>query len=402
MTRHAMATFAEDGMQRVLELARRHLDMDLAFVAEFTEGRQVYRGIDGDGASFGCAVGDGPPLRATYCRLMVADQIPNAVPDAVAHPLLRELPATRQAEIGAYVGVPLRLPDGSLYGSLCCLSHARASVDQRDARFLAMLGELLAADLQAERDRLGERDRFGELIEHGRLEVALQPIVDLSSGRALGVEALSRFPAGFGPPDAVFAAAHQAGLGLALERLAAVRAYEALSLLAPDQYLALNLTPGAAMALAEESRTMPDAPYHRIVLEITEHAAVQNYAALRERLAHARAQGLRLAIDDAGAGYASLHHIVELRPDVIKIDRSLIHGMSADRARRSVVKALIALARDLGAAVVAEGVERQADLVAGRKLGICAAQGYLLGRPTTDRAQLVAWVTRPWPVLRAS
>jgi len=104
---------------------------------------------------------------------------------------------------------------------------------------------------------------------------------------------------------------------------------------------------------------------------------------------------LRLAIDDAGAGYASLKHVVELQPDIIKIDRSLIDGCAADRARRSAIGAFVLLALDSGAMVIAEGVELPADLEAIRDLGVDAAQGYLLARPTADRRKLQRWTAEP-------
>jgi EAL domain-containing protein (putative c-di-GMP-specific phosphodiesterase class I) len=105
-----------------------------------------------------------------------------------------------------------------------------------------------------------------------------------------------------------------------------------------------------------------------------------------------RERGLRVAVDDAGAGYASLRHVLELRPDFIKVDRSLIHGISSDHARRVAVSGFLSLALDLGSTVVAEGVERAADLSAVRELGLHAAQGYLLGRPTTSLDGLTRWI----------
>lgn len=378
------------GLQRVLDLAHRHLGMDLAFLAEFTDGKQINRGLAGDAASFGFALHDGPVLENTYCQQMTQGLLPNAVPDAQANPLVRDLPLTLDADIGSYVGVPITLADGSVYGSLCTLSHASQPVDDRDARFLAMLAELVATDLQAERDRAAARARIQELLDERALEIALQPIMDLCTGRLLGVEALSRFPAGRGRPDEVFAAAHAAGLGNELEELATRAALHVLPLLEPGQYLAINLSPDVAIDLVKMAISA-DLPLHRLVLEITEHAAVANYAVLRDSLAEARSRGLRLAIDDAGAGYASLHHIVELHPDIIKIDRSLIDGLSEHPARRSVVKAFVALAEDLDAVVVAEGVESPTDLTCVKELRVHAAQGYLLARPSTEHQQLQQW-----------
>lgn len=376
----------------MLELARRHLDMDLAFLAEFTDGKQVYREVAGDAASFGWQRDDGLELSGSYCRMMTRDDLPNAIPDTRAHVVARALPVTEDAGIGSYVGVPIRLDDGTLYGSFCCVSHDAADLDERDVRFMAMLAELVAAEVQSEQVREAAHARVRELIEHERVATALQPIAEIDTGRVIGVEALTRFPDGHGRTDEVFAGAHDVGLGIELERLAARKAFALLPMLATDQYLAVNLTPEVAMELAGEASKVPHMPYARLVLEITEHAAVQSYGALRERLAPARARGLRLAIDDAGAGYASLHHVIELSPDIIKVDRSLVDGSADDRSRRSAVGAFVALAADLGATVVAEGVEHVADLDTVRRLGAQAAQGYLLARPSTNRADLATWV----------
>lgn len=379
------------GLQKVLELARRHLDMDLAFLAEFTDGQQVYRGLAGEAESFGWAVDDALPLPETYCRLMVEGSIPNAVAETSALPALRELEVTADAGIGSYVGVAVRLADGSLYGSLCALSHDARQVDDKDAKFLGMLAELVATEVQTERDQEAARSHVRQLIRHEQIAIALQPIVDIVTGRVLGVEALSRFPSDGRSPDKVFAAAHDVGLGMELERLATRHALELLALLGRETYLAVNLTPSVAIELAALAH-QTDLPLDRVVLEMTEHAAVENYAVLRDSLEGIRRRGVRVAIDDAGAGYASLHHIVELGPDVIKIDRSLIDGISRHPARRSVVKAFVALAADLEASLVGEGVEDPADVGCARALGIHAVQGYLFARPSTDRQELARWL----------
>lgn len=394
--RDVAAALARDGgIQRVLELARRHLDMDVAFLAEFTQGKQVYRALDGDASSFGWALDDGPELPDTYCRLMTSGQLEGAIPDAKAHPIVQSLSVTESADIGAYVGVPIHLPDGSLYGSFCCLSHGAAPVDNRDVKFLALLADLVAEEVHAQKEQNAVRDQVCELIDSESVEIALQPIVDITSGRLVGVEALSRFPAGYGPPDKVFAAASTAGVGVEMGRLAARKAYQLLPLLAEPTYLALNLDPELALTLVPAGTDVDQVPFHRIVVEITEHAAVSNYDALRDYLAPFRQRGMRLAIDDAGAGFASLHHVVELHPDLIKIDRSLIDGCAARPARRSVITAFVALANDLGAKVVAEGIEERDDLFTARDLGVGFAQGYLIERPTTDRDQIARWISDP-------
>jgi EAL domain-containing protein (putative c-di-GMP-specific phosphodiesterase class I) len=380
-------------IDRIMQLARRHLEMDLVYISEFTDGRQVPRTIDGDGASFGLAVGDGLPLEDTYCRLMVDDAIPNVIPDSGADPRVRTLRTTVDGSIGAYVGVPLRLSDGTLYGSFCGLSHRQQpGLDRRDASFLRMLAELVVDDLEEQRQRDRRRAEITDLILGERVTIALQPVVDLHTGRCIGVEALSRFPTAAGSPETVFAAAHDVGLGLELERMTAARALALRSRIAADQALGINLTPAVAMVLADEDL---GGPLTQLVLEITEHEAVDSYASLRDRLQPLRDRGLRLAIDDAGAGYASLQHIIELQPELIKIDRSIIDGLAKDKARRSVVSGFVLLALDLNGRVIAEGVERADDLQAAADLGVDAAQGYLIARPSTDPDDHAYWAGDP-------
>jgi EAL domain-containing protein (putative c-di-GMP-specific phosphodiesterase class I) len=147
--------------------------------------------------------------------------------------------------------------------------------------------------------------------------------------------------------------------------------------------------------LARRANQRDDLPLPQLVVEITEHTVVNSYAVLHHELTPLRERGLRIAVDDAGAGYASLRHVLELRPDFIKVDRWLIHGIARDHARRVAVSAFLSLALDLGASVVAEGVERPEDLEVAHQLGLHAAQGYLLGRPTTDLEIVPRWLSAP-------
>lgn len=377
-------------IDRVLKLVRSHLQMDVSYVSEFIDGKQLYRALDGDAGSFRLTVGEGPELSRTYCQRMVDGQIPNVLPDSQADPRVLGL-TTR---IGAYIGVPLRLSDGTMYGTFCCMSQKAEALDERDVRFMSMLAEVLVEELDAQRHMVRERARIEALFHGESLQIALQPIVDVHDGRCLGVEALSRFPVGIGAPDVVFDAAHRVDLGMELEQLAVRKAVRFLPQLAAHQYLSVNLTPSVALEAAHLVFQDLSASLHLLVLEVTENAAVQGYQAFRQGLAPLRERGLRLSIDDAGSGYASLHHIVELQPEIIKIDRSLINGLAADPSRRSAVRAFVSLAADLDATVVAEGVETTADLNTVRDLGIGAVQGYLLARPSTDPSALAKW-SRP-------
>ncbi len=386
-------------LDRIMGLAQHQLEMDVVAISEFAPGRQIYRALHGDPDSFGMTVGGGPLLEDAFCLRMTQGLLPHEIPDTAADPVAAHVPLTSSAAVGAYIGVPVNLSDGSLFGSLACFHSEPHELGERDVRFLRMLAELITTELEAMRERDQESVRIRQLIESAALEIALQPVFDIHDGRFLGAEALARFPSCFGTTEAVFESAGAVGLSLPLERLAIGCAIPVLDALQDGQFLAVNLTPQVAFELAATGETRPEL-LRRLVLEITEHAAITSYADLRRALRSSRDQGLRLAIDDAGAGYASLKHVVELEPDIIKIDRSIVEGVASDRARRSAVSAFVLLALDIGASVIAEGVERPEDLEAIKDLGVDAAQGFLLARPTKDRRALARWQKSGQPAPR--
>ena len=154
-----------------------------------------------------------------------------------------------------------------------------------------------------------------------------------------------------------------------------------------DSYLSLNVSPETILAGAV-SEVLARQPLDRLMLEVTEHALVQDYERLAEALEPLRREGLRLAVDDAGAGYASFRHILKLKPDVIKLDASLIRNVDSDTGCRALAAALIRFAEETGCKVVAEGVETQEELAMLRRLAVNKAQGYLLGRPSALSARV--------------
>jgi PAS domain S-box-containing protein len=246
------------------------------------------------------------------------------------------------------------------------------------------------------------RTRVKDLLSTGDVDIALQPIASLFTGRLVGAEALARFSDGR-PPDLWFEEAREAGLSREIEALTFTAALARFSALPLDCYLSVNAGPGLIMDPAFQSSLREGGvPLERLVIEITEHDRIHDYAALNLALAPLRELGVRLAVDDTGAGYASLSHVLQLRPNIIKIDRSLIAQLSSDPARRSLVTALVLLALDIGASVTGEGVETSAELSTLIDLGVDAAQGYLLSRPTTDAEDWRAWPGVSWIAARSA
>lgn len=229
------------------------------------------------------------------------------------------------------------------------------------------------------------RTRIRELIDSKGLQTAFQPIHDLPSGELLGFEALCRFPNDdTGDTQYWFGEAATVGLTAELEFAALTTALQTAQWLPSHVYLALNISPATCLdprlpGILERSTV----PMDRIVLELTERLEVTDYGPLNSALQPLRRAGLRIAVDDAGSGFATMRHVLQIRPDIIKLDRSLVTGIDDDHGQRALGGALAEFARQIGATLVAEGIETHQELATVTLIGITAGQGHLLGRPTT-------------------
>ncbi len=220
------------------------------------------------------------------------------------------------------------------------------------------------------------------LEEPWRLRPVFQPIFDLERGVACGFELLARFESErVAPPPDWFAAAAAHGLGARLEALVVRAGREALSSLPPDCFLTINLGPDALLAPEVQAELLGAGALDRLVVEVTENAPVDDYPRLLEVLDRLRDRHGMLAVDDAGAGYASLSHITQLRPQFVKLDRGLVQDLDRDPVRHALVETVGSLAGRLDAWLVAEGVERPGEREALQRLGVPLAQGFGLARP---------------------
>jgi EAL domain-containing protein (putative c-di-GMP-specific phosphodiesterase class I) len=371
-------------IRKILKIVRTHLDMDVGFVSEFVDGRRVFRHVDGDQPVV--KEGDGNPLDESYCQRVVDGRLPELMQDACTNPEALTIAATRELPVGAHMSVPLRMPDGRVFGTFCCFSFlANQSLNGRDLRilraFAAIVSDLIHEELELERERAAKRERIERTIAQAEFHVRYQPIYRLHDETVAGFECLARFEGEpYRSPDQWFAEAEEVGLGAELEIALARKALEALAQMPKDILLAVNFSPATIMTEAF-SQLFATLPLERVVLEVTEHAAVANYTELSARLHPFRLRGLRLAVDDAGAGHSSFRHVLDLRPDTIKLDMSLTRNIDRDRGRQALAGALAMFGRAMGSQIVAEGVESEAELDALRRVGVTKVQGYLTGRP---------------------
>ena len=231
-----------------------------------------------------------------------------------------------------------------------------------------------------------------------------QPIADVARGIVAGYEALARFESGPANPELWFAAAREHGLEADLDAAALRSALRMRDDLPRNTFLTVNVAPASLCSSSVRAVWAGQASLTGIVVELTEQSAIKSYAALEPDLDSLRAAGALIAVDDAGAGYAGLHHLLMLRPEIIKLDRALITDVDLDETKRALVEMLGTFASRVDAWILAEGIERSGELDALATLGIPLAQGYYLARPgpawaplNPQAADQLATRTRPAP-----
>jgi PAS domain S-box-containing protein len=262
----------------------------------------------------------------------------------------------------------------------------------------AVAGALLVPELDTRRARAGSRAEVEKLIADAAFSPVFQPVVRLGDETVVGYEALTRFADGTPPPQQ-FAMADAVGMGAELEAATARAALRAAASLPGRAWVSLNVSP-SWLGDPRLLRLVALARHRPLVLEITERIAIDDYAAAREALDEL-AGSVDVAVDDAGAGFASLRHVVELRPRYVKLDINLVRGVDGDPARQAMIAGMVYFARDTGCLLIAEGVERDADRDTLRRLGVAFGQGYLFGVPAPAEAWRAPSVQRREPRVRA-
>lgn len=224
--------------------------------------------------------------------------------------------------------------------------------------------------------------RLGQTLANGRFTILFQPIISTGDQETKGFEALTRFESETSclPPDEWFKNAQAVGLRSNFERAVINKALQQMNVLPAGTYMSINVTAGI-LCDGSLAAILSDTPLDRIVIELTEHEFIGDYAPINDALAPLRKAGIRLAVDDAGAGYASFWHVLQLNPDIIKLDGRLITNIHVDRIKRKLVESILSFADSLGMQVVAEGVETVEELGLLADLGVHKAQGYYCGIP---------------------
>ena len=373
---------AEAQIARLLRTARRKLDLSVAFLSRVDERARTMQVVD----TLLAAPADGysGPRDSGFCLAVLEGRLPRVMPDVRRVPEAMALHPADLPQIRGHVSVPVVLSDGTVYGTFCAYGLVGdPEVSPRDLALMEVLADAAALviepQLRTEQEHAEIHHRIDPVIGAGGPDVVLQPIVSLCTGARVGAEALSRFPAAWGrSPDVVFGEAHRIGAGHRLELLAL--ACGAGTLGDVDGYVSLNVS-AQTLLTPQCGELLETLPLDRVVLELSEHNQVHDYPALEGTLAPLRRRGMRLAIDDVGAGFSSLRHIVMAGPDVIKMDRSIVSGVDSDPMLARLAQSLVEFAHSFDVSVVAEGVETAAEHAVLRSLGVDGGQGWLFGRP---------------------
>ena len=388
-------------IRHLMRAARTNLDLDVAFIGQFVGNERVIRLVDVANDDRLTAFDTRMESRNTLCKYVVEGALPGIIKDTSSYPLAHSLPAVRDLPVGAQISVPIRLSDGTIYGTFCCFAHlARPDLHDHDLTILRAFADvtahyiengLFADEVEAEKEQ-----RITALLQSAGPDIVYQPVFLLDGMRIAGAEALSRFPdMGSRTVDRWFKDAADVGLQTEMELLAIRNALAGYRPIWEKHQVQLGLN-ASATTIADERlwHALEGYPRDLIVIELTEHEQVNDYTGLLAAAAGLRAQGTKLAIDDVGAGYASMRHVLTVRPDILKLDVGLTRSINSDDLKAALASSLKHFADRFDCRVVAEGVETREELAMLQELGMQGAQGYLLSRPVPVAA-LLALLDQP-------
>ena len=363
---------------RALRALRTQLGVDAAFITHYQRsGRAAVVHVDS---------ADGGLVPGFFDTYAWQDDAPAPAAGAEegehsTHAWMSKCP-TRQLRLST----PICMGNDERYGALVCVGAApREPFGERDATIMRVFAEMASEHIEA---AINAEARSAEIVDSVRTVIAgeglsclYQPIVDIVRGKVVGFEALARFSTT--PPrspDAWFADAARVGLDIELENKVIAQALQSFPVLPGTISVAFNISSNILLNGRLE-RAFAGVALNRVVLEINEHMSIRQYDELARVLTPLRQRGLRIAVDDEGGGLEGFRHILNLKPDIIKLHRTLVAGIDRDPARRAQASALVQFGKGQHCELIAEGVETAAELSALKALGVTRMQGYFLRRP---------------------
>ncbi len=376
-----------------LDTVRDLLGMDVSYISEAHEDGVEFQHVSSDTPHAIVQPGERRNLNEMYCGYIAKGDLPPMITDTEDYPVVKGLRFTQDARIRSLISVPISRSDGSLYGMFCCFSQTpKPSLNQRDLKVVSMFARLASKSMNAFLDETEERrlaaEQVQQIIDTDQIDTLLQPIVLLHDCTPVAVEALSRFNGCLnGNPLKWFDLAAQANMAGELEIAAINKALVHLPDLPDGIYMTLNAGPATIC----DPRLLDILAHDlsgRVVLELTEHHIIEDLQQLTDALHRLRARGIRIAIDDLGAGYSGLSTVLGLSAQLLKLDRNLVSNIHNDTAKQSLAQAMVHFAKQTNATIVAEGIEKIEEHDTLRALGVTMGQGFLYARPTQAQTQI--------------
>jgi EAL domain-containing protein (putative c-di-GMP-specific phosphodiesterase class I) len=376
---------AREEIGDMLEALRARLDMDVAFVSrQIGNTHRIFTHVAARGRA-PLASGDHNANDNSLCWLVIQGKLPERVADTSLYENAACLPVVDQLNVRSHFSVPLRRRDGRVHGSLCCFSYRpRPDIEERDMQVLRSVAAIVSDQIEG-RIELEERGEdagreIARLMAEDDIAIIHQPIYDLTDWHLVGFECLMRQKAN---PDRspldLLDRARAAGKTMELELHVARKALATLDPAQPERFIAINVSP-ATLTSKALAALIPEGLESRLVIELNQQETAPQQSAVKDAIEAWKARAW-VAVNSVGAGFAGLQALVDLGPDIVKIDRDFLGGLASDQARRALVKALVQFAAETGVTLIAQGVETREDLQALRELGVRFAQGYILGKP---------------------
>jgi EAL domain-containing protein (putative c-di-GMP-specific phosphodiesterase class I) len=384
-TAQAHPSGAREAIGDMIEALRARLDMDVAFVSrQIGTTHRIFTHVAARGHA-PLNSGDHNPNENSLCWLVIQGKLPERINDTSHYEAAACLPITDAINVRAHFSVPLRRRDGRVHGSLCCFSYRpRPDIEERDMQMLRSVAAIVSDQIESriEQEERGEAaaQEIARLMFDDDLTIIHQPIFDLTDWHLIGYECLMRHKANLEQsPQELFDRARAAGQVLDLELHLASKALATLDPAEPERFIAIKVSATTLVSPALV-RMIPEGLESRLVIELNDHDDAMQREMIKAAIQLLKSRAW-VAVNSAGAGLSGLQALVDLEPDIVKIDRDSLTGLAEDPARRALVKALVQFAGETEVTLIAQGVETREDLQALREIGVRFAEGYVFGRP---------------------
>lgn len=373
-------------LQDILTALRVALNFPAVYFVRYDGAKAQIVDVSGHSGAFGLDPGPCQKDAEVYFQMLRDSEVPSVIENTMTEPMAQHVPWLRRSRIGAISSCLIQTASGSVLGAICAFTAAPKRIHSRDKKTMAMLAKIASNLITNEASAMTQlsalRRRIRNVISDSRVNIHLQPIVDLLTTETRGYEALSRFEHEDDTltPRIWFDDARRVGMQPLLECAAMAEAIELLRFLPNDTYLSVNASP-ETVRIGAVADILQDGPPDRMVLDLTEHADAEQLDGLHDALKELKSMNVQIALDNFGAGDLQLPSVEKLEPDILKLDISLVKSINRSSVSQAMTRSIVSFANDIDAALIAVGIEHESERAKLAELGVRFGQGFLLARP---------------------